>query len=144
MCSNACCLPPFPTYFGECRKWEKLYGNQAKHVIEEEKKRLAERAAKARGAGGHGAGVGRAGASKPAEKLHPSWEAKRQQKSGATAFSGKKIVFGDDDSGGGVKPGSGAGSAETLHPSWEAKRKAKEAQAMIMKAAKPRKIVFDD
>ncbi len=34
----------------------------------------------------------------PAEKLHPSWEAKKkQQQISLTEFKGKKIVFGDDD-----------------------------------------------
>ncbi|KAJ3045781.1 hypothetical protein HDV00_007907 [Rhizophlyctis rosea] len=140
--------------------WEKMYGARAKHVQDEEKKKLTERfnpttggGTGGRGGKGRGGAVGRGGgvaagsdSKQQDESLHPSWQAKKLQKASAVPFAGKKVVFGDD--GGETKGGGGGGkdasAQESLHPSWEAKRKAKEAQAKIMSQAKPTKITFGD
>lgn len=101
------------------RKWEKLYGEEAKHVKSEleaqkarEERKLA-RQLKKSASGGNKAPLGkkRTNASEPSKKaeptpeqLHPSWEAKKQQQdlmakalSGAGGLGNKKIVFEDSD-----------------------------------------------
>ncbi|KAG2174108.1 hypothetical protein INT43_004128 [Umbelopsis isabellina] len=100
-------------------KWEKLYGEEAKHVKSEleaqkarEERKLA-RQLKKSASGGNKAPLGkkRTNASEPGKKtesvpeqLHPSWEAKKQQQdlmakalSGAGGLGNKKIVFEDSD-----------------------------------------------
>lgn len=104
-----------------CSKWEKLYGEEAKHVkasIEAEKAREERKLArqlKKSASGGNKTSLGkqRRNASDPSkptkakpsdEQLHPSWEAKKLQQdlmakalSGSGGLANKKIVFEDSD-----------------------------------------------
>ncbi|KAJ3035845.1 hypothetical protein HK097_004091 [Rhizophlyctis rosea] len=132
-------------------KWEKMYGNRAKHVQESERQSLIERFNPTPSSSSSSSRKTQHSSKKQktsdsTESLHPSWQAKKAQKASAVPFAGKKMVFGEGDEG--AKGGSGGGGAgekkEELHPSWEAKRKAKEALKASMSSAKPKKIVFGD
>jgi rubrerythrin len=103
------------------RKWEKLYGEEAKHVkasAEAEKAREERKLArqlKKSASGGNKTELGKkrpnasneskSVKSKPVdEHLHPSWEAKKVQQdlmakalSGSGGLGNKKIVFDDSD-----------------------------------------------
>lgn len=138
-----------------------MHGRRAKHLGESTRREQQQKPGRGTGKRGFDEknnirqprrdGPSASKASTKSEELHPSWAAKRNQQAAAAPFQGKKIKFGgdEDDEGPAVghqKPKSknGGAASETLHPSWEAKRKAKEAQAAIMNAAKPKKIVFDN
>jgi BUD22 len=103
------------------RMYEKLYGEEANHVkaqaeaerVKEERKLARQMKKSASGGNNMTLGKRRSNASNPSqaakanastEQLHPSWEAKKQQKdlmakalSGAGGLGNKKIVFDDSD-----------------------------------------------
>lgn len=73
--------------------------------------------------------------------VHPSWSAKRKQKS-IPAFQGKKMKFdGSEDkpAPGSAKPANDGDDSSKLHPSWAAKQKLKP----VIAAFKGSKITFD-
>lgn len=73
--------------------------------------------------------------------VHPSWSAKRKQKS-IPAFQGKKMKFdGSEDkpAPGSAKPTNDGDDSSKLHPSWAAKQKLKP----VIAAFKGSKITFD-
>jgi hypothetical protein len=82
-----------------CRKYELLYGNEARHVVAE---RLARPASHYVGDASEPSSKYRSKAPRKKEemchdaRLHPSWEAKRRQASRlATSFKGEHQVFDD-------------------------------------------------
>lgn len=70
--------------------------------------------------------------------VHPSWSAKRKQKS-IPIFQGKKITFGEASSSETAKPTNNPEESSKLHPSWEAKQK----QKPVIAAFRGSKITFD-
>lgn len=135
---------------------ERIHGENAKHKIAE--RAAAEAAAAAVAARRARARRGRDDVpskptskpiEKPAETLHPSWEAAKHRRNiGIVPAQGKKIVFGDDDAEPAGEPRARDSAATTaapkLHPSWEA-AKLKTNQSSIVKGQKQNsKIVFDD
>ena len=100
-----------------------MYGKEANHVVKQAKQ----------------------------EKLHPSWEAKRNQKQAPVAFQGKKLTFDDQDAkphqqqpiSQGKKKLNGPVIDPDVHPSWKAKMEQKKKEQELMNV-KPTKIVFDD
>lgn len=68
-----------------------------------------------------------------AEVLHPSWEARKAQKVSISAFQGKKITFGSEETK--EKPDA----ENSLHPSWEARKTQKNS----IVAFQGKKITFD-
>ncbi|ORY05332.1 hypothetical protein K493DRAFT_404374 [Basidiobolus meristosporus CBS 931.73] len=128
--------------------WERIHGNNANHIkaqLAAEKQAAQEAKWRDQQTYGDADRKPKRGA---AEKLHPSWEAKRHQKNAAARpFQGTKITF-DEDAGGNSNSNSNSNNqgaapkSATLHPSWEAKRRQKEAQAALA-TVKNTKIVFD-
>jgi hypothetical protein len=66
------------------------------------------------------------------DNLHPSWIAKKSQRAGITDFSGKKVVFNEDE------VGDKKVESSSLHPSWAAKK----SNSVGIKAFSGQKIVF--
>jgi hypothetical protein len=68
------------------------------------------------------------------EVLHPSWQAKKnQKKAGIVGYEGRKITFGEKK----VQPEA---VDKSLHPSWQAKKNQKKAGIVGYEG---KKITFD-
>ncbi|KAI8894472.1 hypothetical protein BC833DRAFT_568321 [Globomyces pollinis-pini] len=77
----------------------------------------------------------------PVEKLHPSWEAKKQNKAAIVEGKGSKIVFGNDQqTNDSAKQSNKRSAEEHLHPSWAAKK----AKSVGIIPSKGSKIVFGE
>jgi hypothetical protein len=112
--------------------WEMKFGKTAKHIVNPKpaKIKVPEKTKE----------------EKEIETLHPSWQAKLNNKTAIIPFSGKKTVFGVDNVTANVtaEVKKDDHTSEAIHPSWEAKRKAKEIAKEQLQNAKRTKIIFED
>lgn len=135
---------------------EKIHGENAKHKIAERAAAEAAAAAVAarrprprRGRDDIPSNPASKPNDKPTEKLHPSWEAAKVRKNVAILpAQGKKIIFGDDETGTvgatGARSSASTMQGPKLHPSWEAAKLKANQSGIVKGQAQNSKIVFDD